>query len=289
MASPGKRLTSNVAGEFYVDDTCIDCAACRWMAPQVFDAHGSTSRVYCQPRAPEDRTRALQAAVACPTGSIGCDDPAGVAWAAESFPHPIEDGVYHAGYHSEKSFGAASYLIVRPEGNVLVDSPRFNRRLMRRIEELGGVALMFLTHRDDVADHQRYHERFGCKRILHARDVTAGTRGVEVVIQGDEPVALDDRLCVIPTPGHTRGSACLLYDDRFLFSGDHVAFSTEDDAIIAFEDACWFDWRVQTRSMERLLAHRFEHLLPGHGDPCRFEPDEMHERMQQCVAWMRAR
>lgn len=30
-------------------------------------------------------------------------------------------GVYHCGYHSEKSFAATSYFITRPEGNILVD------------------------------------------------------------------------------------------------------------------------------------------------------------------------
>lgn len=30
-------------------------------------------------------------------------------------------GVYHCGYHSEKSYGASSYLIVRAEGNILID------------------------------------------------------------------------------------------------------------------------------------------------------------------------
>ena len=41
--------------------------------------------------------------------------------------------------------------------------------------------------------------------------------GVEEVLSGGEPVALDDELLVIPVPGHTRGHAVLLYRDRFLF------------------------------------------------------------------------
>jgi len=30
---------------------------------------------------------------------------------------------------------------------------------------------------------------------------------------------------------------------------------------------CWWDWGSQTRSMERLLDHRFQRVLPGHGRP----------------------
>jgi len=29
---------------------------------------------------------------------------------------------------------------------------------------------MFLTHQDDVADHRKFRERFGCERILHEAD-----------------------------------------------------------------------------------------------------------------------
>jgi glyoxylase-like metal-dependent hydrolase (beta-lactamase superfamily II) len=288
MASRHRRLAANAEGDFFVDDTCIDCAACRWMAPEVFDEHAGMSRVHRQPRDETARASALRALVACPTGSIGTRDKRGLAEAARAFPHPIAGGVHHCGYHSDKSFGAASYLIQRDGGNLLVDSPRYDNKLADNIEALGGVALMFLTHRDDVADHQRFQRRFGCRRVLHARDVTARTRDVEVLLRGDEPCALADDLLALPTPGHTAGSACLLYRERFLFSGDHVAYEASEDRIIAFVSACWYDWETQIRSMDRLAGYRFEHILPGHGAPCHFEADEMKRRMRACVAWMRA-
>ncbi|MCA9620631.1 MAG: ferredoxin, partial [Myxococcales bacterium] len=111
MADATRRLPTNVEGDLFVDETCIDCGACRWMLPTVFDAEDGASRVYRQPDARE-RARALQAAVACPSGSIGTArrDPEGLRRASSSFPHPMAEGVFHCGYHSEKSFGAASYL-----------------------------------------------------------------------------------------------------------------------------------------------------------------------------------
>lgn len=287
MADPKRRLSTNVAGDFFVDETCIDCGACRWMAPETFDAAEGASRVFSQPDDPAAEHRALQALVACPTGSIGTEALHPMKRVAASFPNPIGEGVYHCGFHDEASFGAASYLVVRAEGNVLVDVPRFNRGLVRRIAELGGVDLMFLTHRDDVAHHDRFAAHFGCERIMHRRDRTARTAGVERWLEGDAPVALAADLLAIPTPGHTRGSACLLFDDRVLFSGDHVAFHLRDQRVYAFSGACWYDWNVQIRSMERLLEHRFEQILPGHGAPCRFPADEMREQMGRCVAWMR--
>lgn len=288
VAAPRKRLPTNVPGSFYVDSSCIDCGTCRWMAPRSFDHDAATdaSKVYCQPEGDEETLAALRALVSCPVAAIGTEERHDVRGVAQSFPIEIADGVFHCGYHSEKSFGAASYLVVRQGGNVLVDSPRYSERLARSMDELGGVATMFLTHRDDVADHARFRERFGCERVMHERDVTASTRGVERMLHGDEIVGEGD-LCFVPTPGHTAGSACLLYAGKFLFSGDHVAFDLRRDRIYAFRGACWFDWHVQIESMHKVAELQFEHLLPGHGAPCRFAPGEMEARMRRCVEWMR--
>mgnify|MGYP006278253643 CR=1 FL=1 len=77
-----------------------------------------------------------------------------------------------------------SYFIRRPEGNVLVDSPRFTPPLVKRLEAMGGIRYLYLTHRDDVADHQEFHDRFGCDRILHQDDITAAMARVEQPLTG---------------------------------------------------------------------------------------------------------
>lgn len=289
MARPRHRLATNVPGDLFVDSSCIDCDACRWMAPELFDRAGEQSRVHRQPEGAAERARAEQALLACPTGSIRTESKHDLAAARAAFPLPVADEVSHCGYHSEASFGAASYLVRRPPergGNVLVDSPRWNAGLVRRLEELGGVATLFLTHVDDVADHARYAAHFGCRRVMHARDAVPG---VERRIEGLEPVALDGELRVIPTPGHTAGSACLLYRERFLFTGDHLAWSATRGHLYAFRSATWFDWDEQIRSMERLSRERFEWVLPGHGRRAFVKAEEREKAMARCVAWMKER
>src|SRR6266446_5580162 len=80
MANPKKRVPENIPGDFFVDSTCINCDACRQIAPSVFAEAAETSFVKVQPTAIADRRHALQALLACPTGSIGClgndDSPA---------------------------------------------------------------------------------------------------------------------------------------------------------------------------------------------------------------------
>lgn len=289
MASIARRLPENAAGDFFVDDSCIDCGACRWLAPTTFAEGDGVSYVRRQPEGATETRQALEAVVACPTSSIGDARKRDLRSVAGSFPRTIEPGsrVYYCGYHSEASFGAASWLIVRHGGNVLIDSPRFNRKLVSAIERLGGVDRMVLSHRDDVADHARFAAHFGCRRVLHARDVTASTRDVEDKPRGEDPIALADDLLFIPTPGHTAGSACLLYAGRYLFTGDHLAFDANGATLVAFDDVCWYDWSTQIRSMQRLLDYRFEWVLPGHGAPGHLPASAMTEHLATCIERMR--
>jgi glyoxylase-like metal-dependent hydrolase (beta-lactamase superfamily II)/ferredoxin len=291
MANLQLRLPDNVPGDFFVDSTCIDCDACRQIAPKTFSEDGDYSVVYHQPQSDEETKQALMALVACPTASIGTTEHHDAHIGIDAFPSQISGNVYFCGFTAESSFGAWSYLIVRPEsagGNVLIDSPRFATQLVRRIEAMGGVRTMFLTHRDDVADHARFAEKFRCERIMHADD--GGARfGVEKIIGGGDEVELDQDLIAIPVPGHTRGHTVLLYQRKFLFSGDHLAWSPNRKSLIAFRSACWYSWTEQIKSMEKLLDYDFEWVLPGHGRIHHASRYEMHQELEDCVEWMKTR
>src|SRR5262249_51431242 len=163
-----------------------------------------------QPGSDSEKLRSAMALIACPTGSIGTREKTDLRSGVDAFPERLDGDVYFCGYASPNSYGAASYLIVRPEGNVLIDSPRYAAQLVKRIEELGGIATMFLTHRDDVAEHEKLHRHFGCRRIIHSDDGSA-IPNAEQFLDGVEPISLDPDLLVIPVPGHTRGHAVLLY------------------------------------------------------------------------------
>ena len=284
MATPQRSYASNVPGMFYVDDTCIDCDLCRQIAPGVYSEESDHSIVHHQPKDLAEQQRAAMALVACPTSSIGTHEKIDIRAASEAFPERIEDNVYFCGYASRDSYGAASYLIVRPEGNVLVDSPRFAKPLVRRIEELGGVSTMFFTHQDDVADHEQFHKHFGCRRIVHRAD--ARHVDAEQLLEGEAAVELARGLLAIPVPGHTRGSVVLLDREKYLFTGDHLAWSDNRAGLVAFRDVAWYSWPEQTRSMLRLLDYRFEWVLPGHGRRVHLPADTMRQKLKDCVEWM---
>ncbi|XZO04248.1 MAG: MBL fold metallo-hydrolase [Microcoleus sp.] len=287
MAHINRRRPENISGNFYVDSTCISCDTCRWMAPEVFVEVGEQSAVYHQPTNETEERRSLAALLSCPTSSIGTvDKPKNIKEVQQHLPALVAENIYHCGYHSEKSYGAASYLIVRPEGNILVDSPRFVPPLVKNIEAMGGIRYLYLTHRDDVADHQQYRDHFGCDRILHSDEVNAGTRSVEIQLSGNEPHQIADDLFIIAVPGHTKGHTVLLYNNKFLFSGDHLAWSESLQHLIGFRQVCWYSWEAQIKSMQNLANYDFEWVLPGHGRRYHAQVEIMREQMQQCIAWM---
>jgi len=291
MANLALRLPGNIPGDFFVDSSCIDCDACRQIAPATFAEDSEASIVYRQPETGAQVARAMMALVACPTGSIGTAEHHDAHLGIDAFPELIADNVYYCGFNAESSFGAWSYLIVRPDaegGNVLIDSPRFATQLVRKIESMGGVRTMFLTHKDDVADHERFAARFNCQRIMHADD-GAERRGVEIVIRDDDAIEIDRDLVAIPVPGHTRGHTVLLYRRKFLFSGDHLAWSPAKKSLIAFRSACWYSWTEQTRSMRTLLNYDFEWVLPGHGRIHHDSSAGMRKSLRDCIEWMKTR
>jgi glyoxylase-like metal-dependent hydrolase (beta-lactamase superfamily II)/ferredoxin len=275
MADPRKRHPGNAPGRWFVDTSCIDCDQCRQIAPEVFEDQGDTSVVAHQPA---DPLRAAMAQVTCPTASIGGGSKDDIARAIAAFPERIAGEVYFCGFASEASFGGSSYLIRRPDGNVLVDSPRFTEPLVRRIEALGGARWMLLTHIDDVADHAKWHDRLGCDRVMHRAE---GLR-VEHPIEGVHSLAPDLR--VIPTPGHTAGHIALLHQDRYLFTGDHLW--GDGDGLGASRTYCWHSWPEQRRSMESLRAYAFEWVLPGHGARLHLPAAEMRRALDDLIRRM---
>jgi len=290
MARLADRTKANASGDLFVDSSCIGCDTCRRLAPATYGGgEGDTSYVARQPATDDERRRALMALVSCPTSSIGSISKTGLAEAVAALPDEVAPGVFDCGFAAESSFGAASWFVRRPGGNVLVDSPRASRPLVARLKALGGVRFLFLTHRDDVADHARLARALGCDRVIHVRDETPGTAGVEQKIVGDEPVELGEGLLVIPVPGHTAGSAALLWNDTYLFTGDHL-WGDAGGRLGVSRSVCWWDWESQLRSLDRLLEFRFRWVLPGHGRPARRDsPEEMWEALEALIAEARGR
>jgi len=265
MANVELADPANAPGDFFVDRNCISCPTCRQIAPITFGDGPRQPVVVRQPQSEQEDFQALIALVSCPAGSIGIRSPRDLNSATEALPQRLEDDVYYCGFASPNSFGAHSYFIQRASGNILIDSPRFTKALVRKLEQLGGVRFMFLTHHDDVADHEQFHQHFDCERIIHEADARRELKSVEQKLSGSGPWQLTQDVKLIATPGHTRGSTALLYHDTFLFSGDHISWRLDCDGLFTSRQYCQYSWDIQRESVAKLLNEQFTWILPGHG------------------------
>ncbi len=155
MARIEDRHPAGATGAWFVDTRCIDCDAARQVAPGLIarNPDDGVSVFTRQPETPDETEAAWRAAMVCPTRSVGHvvlkrpDSPV--------FPQHLGDGVHRLGHNARSSFGAHSYLVRRPSGNLMIDSPRWTREVAGPVDDMGGIAHILLSHRDDVADAAR--------------------------------------------------------------------------------------------------------------------------------------
>ncbi|MHA2099760.1 MAG: MBL fold metallo-hydrolase [Candidatus Kariarchaeaceae archaeon] len=280
MASVAKRLSDNADGNFYVDSTCINCDTCREVAPSIFDESDGYSVVIKQPNTEHEILQTKQALFSCPSGSIGSIKEFDRDEIREKFPLKIDNNVYYNGFNSPKSYGAKSYFINDPEGNWMIDSPKYSKLLVDKIEAFGGLDYIFLTHRDDVANASKFADKFDAKRIIHYYDRSA-QRDAEIKIKGFDSIEIEPNFLVIPTPGHTKGHMVLLYNNKYLFTGDHLYWRSDIQMLRATRNYCWYNWDEQVESMKKLLKYNFSWILPGHGHRINFEKNIMKEKFSE--------
>ncbi|KAG6422481.1 hypothetical protein SASPL_119053 [Salvia splendens] len=93
---------------------------------------------------------------------------------------------------------------------------------------------------------------------------------VEIKLEGNGPWTLGSDITLIHTPGHTKGSVCLLDKTRrILFTGDHLLMDEFGWSIL--DQYNWFSVTEQLKSVQKLVELDFEWILPGHGRRASFQ------------------
>jgi glyoxylase-like metal-dependent hydrolase (beta-lactamase superfamily II)/ferredoxin len=279
MADPKRRDSRNADGAWFVDTTCIACDACRQCAPAIFrEHHDGSSSVQHQPANDDEKDAAARAMLACPVGAIGKARVPGEGPVKINgiYPQLLDHGVWYCGYNSPKSYGGNAYLLATATGLVMIDAPRFVSSVVDFIAPRGLRAIL-LTHGDDVGDSDRYAEKFNAPVYLHESDAQRAPFATSTWPDVDVEH--------IHVPGHTRGSVVFLAGDR-LFTGDSLAWSRDEGRLMAFDDACWFSWSEQKRSLAKLVDKSFAWVLPGHGQRHKSTAEQMRSSLVDLVARM---
>ena len=276
-------MVENSSVGWYVDDRCINCDVARQLAPELISEADGRSVMVRQPQGSVEVARLHAAAFACPTRSIR-PGAGRLSPAADPFPMPLDDRVYLCGHNSVQTAGANAYLLRRPSGLLMIDTPRWSDSLAARFEALGPVTDILLTHRDHAAHGRRYADRFGARLWIHEGDLAAAP-DADQVLRGTDPVEVAEAVIAHPLPGHTEGSVLYVADDLYCFSGDSMYWSRTTGDVEVAENVTWYSITELAASLARSVGRlRFEWLLPGHGGRMRLPSEEMRRRLHALAA-----
>lgn len=119
-----------------------------------------------------------------------------------------------------------AYLLTRSDGNILFCNTGVMEEL-DAIREQGGMVRQYLSHRHEAGRSLvKIKEAFGSKLCCDARDAGAVSSVCPVDVTFKTRETQLGNIEVIPTPGHTAGSACYLYRSplgkTYLFTGDLI-------------------------------------------------------------------
>lgn len=164
------------------------------------------------------------------------------------------------------TLGGTAYLIVRNEGNILLDSPAWNEANQQFVRAAGGIRWLFVTHRGGIGKTREIQAAFNCEVLIQEQEAYLLPNLKVTTFQ--QEFSLDSHTQVIWTPGHSPGSSCLYYhiEGGILFSGRHL-LPNHQGKLMPLRTAKTFHWQRQIKSVQ-LLQNRFtsetlHYICPG--------------------------
>jgi len=193
-----------------------------------------------------------------------------------------------------------AYLLTRPQGNLLIYSLGEDQQDdLDTIEQLGGVAMQVLSHRDETGPALcQIRDRFASRLGYHQADDHAirGTAAADLFVGDDCADPQLQGIDVLHTPGHTPGSICLRYESphgkSYLFTGDTIVPNSggwatgvypeiEGDAGALVESLS----HLRNQTADLIISSAFG----GHDGVVEITADEWRDAVDQRIASLRGR
>lgn len=189
-------------------------------------------------------------------------------------------------YMLDSTKGAYAYLIMGQDVMLIDTGFPWQRRAI--LKELAGMGVqpgdirhILLTHHDldHIGNAAALQELSGAQLWASAEDIPYMTGAVHrpsfkkylpyliPVKKPGQVAAYGERVgevTVMPTPGHTPGHVCLLYE-RILFVGDLV--KNYKGSLIPYPSGWNWDDRLLLDSVKRISQSDYDWICPAHGSP----------------------
>lgn len=164
------------------------------------------------------------------------------------------------------TLGGTSYFIVRNEGNILIDSPAWDKNNQNFLEVNGGVSWLFISNRGAIGKSNEIQKNLGCEILIQEQE--AYLLPESRVTAFAKEFTIDSTSQVIWTPGHSPGSSCFYYNSNggILFTGRHLLPNRQAEPV-PLRTSKTFHWHRQIKSIKSLLEkftpQTLKYICPG--------------------------
>ncbi len=185
---------------------------------------------------------------------------------------------------------ARSFLLERPHGNLIVYNAPGLTSAASAIRNAGGATRLFVNHGHEAM--------FGPQDVeapvfVHERDRDEAAESLQIAGTFTERQRVDDDFEVIPTPGHTPGTTCFLWNKgthRLLFTGDMLSANNGEWEVVVLGSS---DRAAYLQSLALIRELDFDVLVPwvaNEGEPIvdAVSPSQKRERLDAIMARVEA-
>ncbi len=158
------------------------------------------------------------------------------------------------------------YLVVSENELLIIDPGGGEEKILKEITETRARVKYIINthgHPDHVFANQDIRKETGAKILIHEAEKDFINFGADRFLKdGDEIKIGDSVLKVLHTPGHTKGSICLLAGD-FVFTGDTLfkdGYGRTD-----LPGGCQEDLEKSLEKLKKILKPGIA-VYPGHGE-----------------------
>ena len=168
-------------------------------------------------------------------------------------------------FNEEKQFDFNGYLWVREEGNILIDPVPMSASDARKLEELGGAALIVLTNRDHERDAMAFKQHTGAQIVAHEADAPLFELTVDRAVTDGEEIVPDLRVLHLEH-GKSPGEIALLWrSGSVAFIGDYVWGHPVGSLVLGAEPAVVDPAQAALQLRKLLAIPQLDALLLGDG------------------------
>jgi len=160
-------------------------------------------------------------------------------------------------------FSTNCYILTSNKETIIIDPGAGLKKILKEIEG-GKTNFIILTHYhwDHTSEALKLKEKTGAKILIGEKEKSFIKFEPDKFLEDNEEIKISDNILkVVHTPGHTKGSICLI-GENFIFTGDTLF----DNGVgrTDLPGGCQKDLEVSLKKLGRIIKQGMK-VYSGHG------------------------